>query len=593
MLSESEPKETESRDGSMKRIGCILLALAMVIGMVGTGTGEEQETNPVIRGEKLTMYVTDTETTISLPVYFTNGVNDLPWADLESWAEALTYLYRDIYGQTGFEMSFTGGETTARLTRENGFYMEADFEEKTLYFNDYNAFLHVPGSVSPLLDLVSCSGFNAAGEPELFQRLVNRSFDRYGDAVRLNLGEYGIDMIRQNNYYLIPLQTLGDFTVATALNVDILFNGVDLFLANNKMLGNNLEGYTALGEKYFSTGPADRSPELAEYGYHELCLALDHLYGLKNIHNIDSFAQLFWQINFEKQLSGPSAEAADTALYDLLDFHLDDVHSSFDGYSRMTGKKNTEGMMGTSTRKLDQYIDAYGEERKRILGEDYPRYQEVGNTAYITFDKFVSTKPGTYYEMIRDKRVPDDTIGLIIYAHDQIHRENSPIENVVLDLSNNTGGEVNAAIFVTAWMLGEAPLSVQNNFTGALSTAVYRADVNLDREFDERDTVEDKNLYCLISPVSFSCGNMVPALLKASERVTLLGRTSSGGSCTVQPLTSAWGTYFNISGPSRMSFQKNGSFYDIDQGVDPDFHISRIRNFYDREALTEYINGLF
>ena len=58
-------------------------------------------------------------------------------------------------------------------------------------------------------------------------------------------------------------------------------------------------------------------------------------------------------------------------------------------------------------------------------------------------------------------------------------------------------------------------------------------------------------------------------------------------------LSSAWGAYFDISGPNRMSFQKNGSFYDIDQGVEPDFIISKIENFYDREALTEYINKLF
>ena len=42
-----------------------------------------------------------------------------------------------------------------------------------------------------------------------------------------------------------------------------------------------------------------------------------------------------------------------------------------------------------------------------------------------------------------------------------------------------------------------------------------------------------------------------------------------------------------------MSFLKNGSFYDIDQGIDPDVYIDNIANFYDREALTDYINSLF
>ncbi|MBQ9299868.1 MAG: hypothetical protein IJ214_05085, partial [Clostridia bacterium] len=186
-----------------------------------------------------------------------------------------------------------------------------------------------------------------------------------------------------------------------------------------------------------------------------------------------------------------------------------------------------------------------------------------------------------------------DTIGLVIYAHHRITRDNSPIKNVVLDLSNNLGGDVDAALYVISWFLGEAPFSVKDTFTGAQSTAIYRADVNLDRLFDENDTLTGKNLFCLISPVSFSCGNLVPAVFKSSQRVTLLGSTSGGGSCTVLHLSTAYGTIFQISSPQRMSFMKNGSFYDIDQGIAPDYYINHIDNYYDRPALSEYINSLF
>ena len=36
-----------------------------------------------------------------------------------------------------------------------------------------------------------------------------------------------------------------------------------------------------------------------------------------------------------------------------------------------------------------------------------------------------------------------------------------------------------------------------------------------------------------------------------------------------------------------------GSFYDIDQGAEPDFYIDDPENFYNRKALTDYINKLF
>ena len=178
-------------------------------------------------------------------------------------------------------------------------------------------------------------------------------------------------------------------------------------------------------------------------------------------------------------------------------------------------------------------------------------------------------------------------------AHAQITREDSPIENVVLDMSNNSGGQADAAIFTLAWLLGEASISMENTMTGSMCSAIYRADVNRDRKFDDKDTVKDKKIYCLISPLSFSCGNLLPCALKDSNRVTLLGRTSGGGSCIVQFISSAWGTSFRISGPQRLSFLKNGSYYDIDRGTEPDYQISTPEKYYDRQALTDYINSLY
>ena len=220
--------------------------------------------------------------------------------------------------------------------------------------------------------------------------------------------------------------------------------------------------------------------------------------------------------------------------------------------------------------------------------------RENGYTMTIDYekDKIVFTDYDAFYDARTSGKELDDTIGQIIEAHKQITREGSPIENVVLDMSCNTGGDVDAAVFVLGWFLGDAPFAVKNMGTGAMSNAIYRADVNLDGSFDRKDTVADKNLFCLISPVSFSCGNLVPAALKSSGRVTLLGQTSGGGSCIVQPMTTAYGTLFQISAPQRMSFLKNGSFYDIDQGIEPDIHISRLSSFYDRAALTDFINGL-
>ena len=49
-----------------------------------------------------------------------------------------------------------------------------------------------------------------------------------------------------------------------------------------------------------------------------------------------------------------------------------------------------------------------------------------------------------YYEEKAEEHL-SDTMGLMIYSLGQIKRPNSPIKNVVLDLSNNGGGTAPSA----------------------------------------------------------------------------------------------------------------------------------------------------
>ena len=163
----------------------------------------------------------------------------------------------------------------------------------------------------------------------------------------------------------------------------------------------------------------------------------------------------------------------------------------------------------------------------------------------------------------------------------------------MLDMSNNHGGDSTTASFVLSMFLGQASICVEDTLTGAYTNESFRCDANLDGAFDEKDSLMGYRLFCLTSPASFSCGNLVPSVLQSSNRVKTVGMTSGGGACIVMPLSTADGTRIQISGYRRLSYMKNGSVYDIDQGVEPDYAISSIDSFYDREALTEYLSGLY
>ena len=174
----------------------------------------------------------------------------------------------------------------------------------------------------------------------------------------------------------------------------------------------------------------------------------------------------------------------------------------------------------------------------------------------------------------------------------------------MLDLSLNSGGESDAAIAVASWFTGEARLSLLDTMTGAETIACYRTDLNLNgialsnpeggsEAFDPGDTVFGRyNLYCLISPSSFSCGNLVPSIFDRVGGITLIGQRTGGGSNVVLPVTTASGMIFQMSGPLQVTTYNNGSLYGVDTGVEPHVRLNKPESFYDREALVEMIHNL-
>lgn len=579
----------------MRKTWGLVFVLIIALGLAGAAAGEVGGEHRITENRYETYVDSDAETKLNQPttLYFLDGAEDLPYVDMNEWGELMVYVNREQGEDKDYGLSAHYQGDLMIMERENRYTMTLDFANDTITFDDYDAFVN-PSMRATLLDVVSERGVDNEGNPVLMNRIKESCFDRYGDELIIDLQKYGIRMLKTENLYLVPLQTMNDFTLIHSSR-HFLFNGENLFLANSGMLYSDADqDLSPLGKLYYRADPKMRSQELTEYSYNELCLALDTFYGLKDTHRIEGFRELFDQIGYEKDLLNPDADVADQALHTFIDEFLNDLHSMFDMPSPMALKRLAQDRGGSAYAEHGKQLDLYRSFRKAAYPEGYLSYEEVGNTAYITFDGYSANYLGAeYYKTREESERQQDTILQIIEAHRQITREGSPIENVVLDMTCNEGGDVDAAMYVLGWMLGEANFSLRNTATGAMSTTVYQVDVNLDHLFDEQDTVKDKKLYCLISPVSFSCGNLVPVMLKASGNVTLIGRTSGGGSCLVQQMTTAYGSLFNISAPYQISFTKNGAYYNVDQGVEPDYYVDRIENLYDRKKLTDYINGLF
>ena len=574
----------------MKKILSILLALTMVLSLgVPAFAADAHE----ITSAAFPIYHNSVSLGRDVKLYFLDGAADLPYIEANDF---LSLLNDFILGSSEKGLCFTleadGPVVTyirqnpAENADDNGATMVLDFDRDTIAFVDYNLFCKMASS-STMLDLTRIDVFNAEGEPAALQKLDQGTLTRYGHEVVLPLGDYGIDLVWQDGLYLIPLQTMSDFIVAPGPGSGLYFNGKDLMFAADTRL---------CPDFYYDAPTGERSEALAEYGYNELCLMLDYLYGMKDTHDIESFDQLFHDVGLAGLLKGSNAEYADRALWHLITDFFDDLHSDWHAYSYLAGPVDVKVPDGPS---VTRWVEAKREQlaaREKYYPDGVPGYEEVGNTAYITFDRFyIEGQDGDQFYHVEDPMdfEDTDTIGLIMKAHALINRENSPIENVVIDLSCNGGGHADTAIFAMAWFLGEASIGMKDTMTHAMCSSTYRCDANRDRKFDDSDTVKDKNLFCLISPVSFSCGNLVPCMFKESGKVTLIGRTSGGGACNVLPSCSAWGTSFQISAPRQLSFLKNGSFYNVDRGADPDYVLADLNEYYDRAALTDYINSLY
>ena len=563
-------------------------------------------------------YLVTLDTSVDIPLYFADEGRDIPYINLADWRDATTTLFCDVMEEENYSLELEIGGAEATFTRENGYQADFDFEEGTITFDDFDAFLHDPDDKG-LLDVVSINEKTDDGSSALIRRNEKGSYDRYGKEVTLDLKEYSIPVYwsEEEQLYLLPLQTLGDFFLSFNAHLNTFFTpkGVYLFSVNTIGMG---EFLTPLGEAIFGTPEEQEarrnrpnrvkadpnspneaiSEELAWFNYNELCLTLDNLYGLKDLHGIEKFDDVFEETGYRDKLLDLDPGKEEGALYDFIQYHLDDKHTGFIRRSYRSEDIDSYYTPGISSKQRDKDKEMYLEARS-AADHEIQCYEEVGNTAYITFDNFYIGHPAQEYYAgeVEPPQTPDqqpfDTAALILYAHKQITRENSPIENVVLDLSLNGGGDTAAAALVASWFLGESKMSIMNSLTGARATGLYQFDANLDGSFDTDDSVADKNLYCLVSPLSFSCGNLVPSILKESHKVTILGKTSGGGSCLVLGMTTALGTCFQISSPLNMAYVKNGTYYSSESGVEPDAAIDKPAHFYDREGLTDFINNLF
>lgn len=541
--------------------------------------------------------VTNKDTFLSaLPTFkaaYFNG-EDIPYLDIETAVTVINHIYGEAI-EVNDNYTVKQDNKIYTIESKNGETCVIDFEKQTITFSEFGLFIHDPRETTgaSLQGLIG----KATNATDNFINIKNYEYYR-GSSNTFNLLDYSIDLPFYESKGYIPFATLQDiFLQNTGVNSAIINKKIYCFSLNqlSNVGADGTSELTDFGKTYYSELQGKSLTDyLVEYNYNETCFALDNFYGLKKEHGIDKVSDYFKANGIDKNMLKKDAKDIDQALADFLATKFSDLHTSFSSKSAYTGDTAITPNFSISTMETILYMYKLMAARKEGLGlttenptPDY--YSVVDDTAFITFDSF--TLGGEDLDTVYNSTENTDTIHIMKDSLEKI-KANADIKKVVLDLSLNGGGQLDAALDVVSAMTGRATMAMRNKVSGASMYVNYNVDVNLDGVIDDNDHISDDiEKYVLVSNFSFSCGNYVPSSLQ-EQGVTIIGATSGGGSCSVLPCLSPIGTGYSMSSPNEICKIHNAKFESIDEGVTPDIRISNINNFYNRTELVTWLATL-
>lgn len=376
---------------------------------------------------------------------FLDGYGDVPFINPSA---SKTILERSLSDST-----VTTSDKTVTIGRsENSATIAFDFANKTVHYSDLDLYASNHHKTS-VLDLASDQGETDEGKKK-YLATQNIEYYRTGNSLSFDLSHWSIPMYFENGAGYLPVQTFADL-VLFERNIYLAFNGQNLFMSGS--WSNDMD------DLFYSAPTGDRSEDLAKFSYNELTLALDFQYGLKEDHDITDFTTYLPQVSgLKDRLLSTNALEADKGVYQLCSQAFSDFHSYLQATSSYAGKDALDSAKDATLRspnfteyQLIRY--AFSTARtaviKAISGGTktaFDPYEEYSNgdgttTAFVTFDNF--TMPNQDYYTTPATASAADTYGILEYAHSQIFKSGSTVKNVVLDLSCNSGGSINASVY--------------------------------------------------------------------------------------------------------------------------------------------------
>ncbi len=230
-------------------------------------------------------------------------------------------------------------------------------------------------------------------------------------------------------------------------------------------------------------------------------------------------------------------------------------------------------MLALANIQQDDGSEMAAKQRQELLKTD--TYTKIGNTVYCIFDDFGSIDSEAWTAFYKgsgpmpkyNPQFKGDICG-IVEALDKAAAD-PEVKNFVLDLTCNNGGDASVLVAITNLLAGKSSFTYDNILTKQRGVSNYLVDGNFDCVFDDKDNAPrhpELNIAIMTSHYAFSCGNLLPSLMK-DYGYLIIGEKSGGGSCSIQNMCTAEGFCYILSSARMRLVNKAGQ--NIDVGVEP------------------------
>lgn len=431
-----------------------------------------------------------------------------------------------------------------------------NFTENTFFIETYDFFAYYVESTTTDygdgLNYEDVEGFDS----------VPKTFD---------LGAYGFDIILHEDgeevLYLAPYYIL-NLLFTSDLYYDVYYNGDQYYGVDTNQFLDGGDVLETIKTSSFNTKAMPYDMKLFSYNY--LVFAFDHFYGLKEGANVETYATKFNSF-YDKMVEGNDYEHY-RAVFEL-SYSLDELHTSHEitGFYEPASFEFTVAL-GDLGQRTQAYYRGYWTVQGQLdalygnaAATPPIRYTPNGKTAIINISSFTVDTPDQF------KR--------------NIELLEEGVENVIVDISYNGGGNV-GAVFRLFGYLTETPIKYhsQNPADGSKVTYTISSDY---------DAFEQYNFYIMISSVTFSAANLTASMAK-EVGIPVIGQKSSGGASSIGMLQIPGGSVIRMSTNnvlSRREVLEDGTYvyHSIEYGVEPDYKLVSVTNL---QLIQDFIESL-